>query len=997
MRALELGPFDRPVILAEHPAQWRALTIGIAQAQGCFASVRLLTLTGWVDETLKLEGERREWRPRAMSWRLVAAIAEHVGAMPLTAQRIVEADDGVAQHEFARQVAERFWDYLRYRPELLLAWEEGDAAQSDEPETEAWQRLLWRELCSRTGTQSPAARIAAIRAGKLTLGDDVPPRVHVIAGQRIPPLTQELLERVAEQRDVHWCTLAIADEMPRAATVTLNACHSELREVETLRELAVKALHEDPTLRPDDITLYVSDVAAYAPAVEAVFDVDEPGMPRIPYSIAGRPFREASPVVRTVLQLVDVADGRGTLDEIGGLLRLEPVAKAAGFDDDDVATALALATRAGITWGRDGASRAERYGLPELVSGTWQHGIDRLVLGVATGRTLWPVDEILPVAGDSGGNAELVGRLAAWSTRVFALFEAMSAAQTAEEWTAIIERVLREFVLSVGADDAEAARNVRAALQAQLDAIVEATPGTTVNLATMRALLTRALDDRGAKMGHLRGGLRVCRLEPGTVLPSRVVLMAGFDDALHPGGGGSLSWDLLRHTPSEKALGKPEAELRRARDPDRRAAMIETFNQAVSSAHDAVHIAWTGFTRTKQEERAPSVAVAALMERTGVNAEKHAAHPFSPTLFEVGGSGLHSAAAGWAGAAKAIVEDGDDAPAFGAAPLDSAEPERITLEQLSECVSDPTRYFCQRVLGLQVYDEDDTLADAEPMGIRPRVGMFALRNEFRPVAWRVEALQRQGVLTSQNALREWIRHQPELAYGEEGARVATMLAGSWWQQTQDWSRYEWLPARPFELEIDGVRLSGRLDGLTPGGRVVTSLYDVKDPAALRHWVSHLVLNVLAGEGWDLPGVTIIDCPNKVTLSGAVGYQLEPMEPADARVELTRLIGFFRGANEEPQPLFRTSGIAYLLKLKMRDPSDCSADDLSAARWAAASKWRGDDSRGTAQPECEKEWHRLCWSPRDFLNDREILARFQEINEVLLLPFMRQSSRDRSKD
>ncbi|HRN54440.1 MAG TPA: exodeoxyribonuclease V subunit gamma, partial [Gemmatimonadaceae bacterium] len=495
LRALAPGPFERPVVLAEHPTQWRAITMALATDSGCFASVRLLTPTGWVDETLKLEGERREWRPRAMTWRIVDAITTRVSEMPPTAKRIIEAGDGVALHEFARQVAERFWDYLRYRPELPLAWEQGDELQSDSPESEAWQRILWRELCARTKTMSPAQRIAAVRREGVTLGDDVPAVVHVIAGTRIPPVTQELLERIAERREVHCCALTLATRAPSAPTVTLNACHSALREVETLRELAVQALHEDATLRPDDITLYLSDVTAYASAVEAVFDVDEPGMPRIPYSIAGRPFREASPVVRTVLQLVDAADGRGTLDEIGGLLRLEPVARAAGFDDEDVAVALDLATRAGITWGRDGATRAARHGLPEVASGTWRHGVDRLVLGVATGRTLQPVDDILPVAGETGGNAELVGRLAAWSERVFALCDAMQAARSAEEWTAIIERVLREFVHTSGGDDAEAARNVRAALQSQLEAIAEATPGTPLTLATMRALLARALED----------------------------------------------------------------------------------------------------------------------------------------------------------------------------------------------------------------------------------------------------------------------------------------------------------------------------------------------------------------------------------------------------------------------------------------------------------------------------------------------------------------------
>lgn len=983
MRALQPGPFDRPVVLAEHPAQWRAITIAVAEATGCFASVRLLTPTGWVDETLKLEGERREWRPRAMSWRLVDAITAHADAMPATAQRIVEANDGVALHEFARQVAERFWDYLRYRPELPLAWEQGDALQSDLPESEAWQRILWRELCARTRSVSPAARIAAIRRDGVTLDDDVPEAVHVIAGARIPPVTQELLERIAERRDVQWCELQSAQDAPAATAITLNACHSELREIETLRELAVKAMHEDPTLRPEDITLYVSEVGAYAPAVEAVFDVEEAGMPRIPYSIAGRPFREASPVVRTVLQLVDVADGRGSLDEIGGLLRLEPVARAAGFDDDEVATALDLATRAGITWGRDGDTRAERYALPNVASGTWQHGIDRLVLGVATGRTLQPVDDILPVAGDSGSNASLVGRLAAWSEGVFALCDAMQAASSADEWTAIIERLLREFVHTAGGDDAEAARNVRAALQSQLEAIAEATPGMSINLATMRALLARALEDRGARMGHLRGGLRVCRLEPGTVLPARVVLMAGFDDALHPGGGGSLSWDLLQHTPSTRAVGKDEAERIRARDPDRRQAMIEAFDQAVRSASDAVHVAWTGFTITKQDERAPSVAVAALMERLQLQPQKQAAHPFSPSLYEVGGSGLQSAAEGWAHAALAIVEDGDEPPAFGATPLPAVQVERLMLDQLSECVNDPTRYFCQRVLGLQLFDDDDTLADREPMGIAPLTKKGKVANDFRSLSWRIEEAQRRGELRSSDALREWMRHQPELAYGEEGERVADSLTRRWWPVVSRWSEH-WLPVRPFELEVNGVVITGRLDRLTADARVIHSLYEMKESTAIKHWVSHLVLNALADAGEDLPRVTLFSTP--------APFALEPV--TNARELLADLVALQAEARRHPLPLHRKSSIEFLLKLGLAAPSAAIANELLAARRKAAGEWWGADYNNEFTAESDQEWNRLCWATASFVDDNTVFGRFAELAERVYLPYLLSSTVER---
>src|ERR1019366_6342868 len=279
-----------------------------------------------------------------------------------------------------------------------------------------------------------------------------------------------------------------------------------------------------------NVTLYVTSLERYLPAIDAVFGVDEPGIPRIPYTVAGRPFGESSPLVFAFMRLLEISAGRATLDDIGALLRLPSIADAAQFTEEEASAAMAWALKAGIVWGADGADRHARFALPPLEAGTWQHGINRLVLGVATGRGDATVGDILPVSGDSAGHAGLVGRLAAWSEDLFEFFAELRVPRTAGAWKDVLGRAAGTYVAATGPDDFEALRTLRTTIGEVLDGIARMSHDAPLALGAVRALLEEALEQKAGELGHLRGGIRVCRIEPGTVLPAPVVLIAGVDD-----------------------------------------------------------------------------------------------------------------------------------------------------------------------------------------------------------------------------------------------------------------------------------------------------------------------------------------------------------------------------------------------------------------------------------------------------------------------------------
>jgi exodeoxyribonuclease V gamma subunit len=1044
LRAIAPGPFDRPVILAHHAALQRRLTLEIARTEGCSASLRMVSPFGWVDEVIGLEGVDREWRSGTVAWRITALITDLAAEMPESAQAIVRQGDAVALLELARAIAHRFRAYLLHRPALLLNWETTGALTTADPAAEAWQCALWRGLVERTGTPSPARTVQAVRDGHLVLPESIPTTILMVADPSLPPTTREMMKAIATHRDVRWGvlrhlsdapealgserlktssqvlrTLGLADAAaaPTAPTTLLTAvqgairhgrsavathhaldrslsihsCHSALREIETLRELAIAALESDATLRPDDITLYVTSLTEYLPAIDAVFGVDEPGLPRLPYSVAGRPFSETAPVVLALLRLLEASEGRATLNGIGSLLGIEPIARAARLSEDEVATALHLLTQAGVVWGRNGAERHERFDLPALAAGTWQLGIDRLVLGLATGPSTRSIGEVLPTSGQLAGNGELIGRLADWTDALFAAFDAMRVPKSAAEWNGYLESTIRSFIAVSGMNDARAARTLRDTIRQLLEGVARAAPGAPITLASLRLLIADALENGTGRSGQLRGGLRVCQLQSGSVLTSAVVLVAGMGDALHPAGGGSLAWDLLAKHPAP-AEGEAAVKAARAEDPDARADALDAFRELVCSARRSLHVAWTGVTLAKKDKRAPSVAVSELRDIAEhfLSADdatrlirEEPAHPFSARLFDPApeAASHRSGAKGWARAATLVRENASTPDSFAAEVVAGvAESKVVSLDVLTRCVENPTSHFCTRILGLALGRDEDELADNEPQGIVVKTSA-GVRNHYRSVSWRLEEAQRRRDQRTPEEVEAWLRHQPELAYGEEGRVQAAALVEQWWTRLDGVRRIPWLPAQPVSCTVGDWTIEGRLDQLTPDARVVASLFEVKPRSALKQWVPHLVMNLLAKQGADLPRITRV--------SDGSDWTLKPVENPEAI--LADLCALCAEASEKPIPLFRSTGIEWL-EARDNAPRAQAIDSETAAkaRMAAHKAWISTPAFGSLPAhtgEGDSDANRLCWPERDLLDDDIFFDEMASAAERVLLPYL----------
>ena len=196
-----------PVLMPSLPLVDRTKA-ALARRHGVAMGVAFLLPSSFIEHMAQLVGldsVHPSWRPQGLAWRLVPLLAAMVEDGDTPRLRAACADTR-ARHALARDVADRFDQYLYFRPEMIAAWDRGKAwdglpesAQGDE----TWQRDLWRRLSDGLADHPhPAVRlrdlVTRIHAGH----GDLPTSLEVLATGPLPPTLLPLLRALATRTRV---------------------------------------------------------------------------------------------------------------------------------------------------------------------------------------------------------------------------------------------------------------------------------------------------------------------------------------------------------------------------------------------------------------------------------------------------------------------------------------------------------------------------------------------------------------------------------------------------------------------------------------------------------------------------------------------------------------------------------------------------------------------------------------------------------------------------
>jgi exodeoxyribonuclease V gamma subunit len=200
--------FARECIVVQGPGMERWLSSVLATRLGIWANPWFPFPRAAVELILDAAlGPAKEaaalFSPDALLFRLASALPQRLAEPRFSevARYLRDDRDHVRLLAFSRKLAAAFDQYLVYRPELLLSWEEGAG--------DHFQAELWRSL-SAEGAAHLARRMRTFseRGPELLDSEKLPPRLSLFGLSTLPPAFLHVMKLAAQRSDVHMFVLS---------------------------------------------------------------------------------------------------------------------------------------------------------------------------------------------------------------------------------------------------------------------------------------------------------------------------------------------------------------------------------------------------------------------------------------------------------------------------------------------------------------------------------------------------------------------------------------------------------------------------------------------------------------------------------------------------------------------------------------------------------------------------------------------------------------------
>ena len=709
-------------------------------------------------------------------------------------------------------------------------------------------------------------------------------------------------------------------------SVSVQICHSPMRECQVLHNHLLQLLDRHPDLSTEDILVMVPEISRYAPYIEAVFQHDESNRrPNLAWNISDISIRDDHPLVKTFLLLLKLPGSRFTRSEVLAFLECAEIRRRFGIDDHMLKHIYRLVESAQVRWGID-ADQRQALGLPAIHENTWQQAWDRFFAGYAmTGDELWrgisPITEVDTEAGIAISHfRHLFERLTSWHL-------ILEETASGKVWQRRLHQLVDEFFTpSVSTDEL---------LLPLRDAISELGQSGSTELSHALVVYWMAKQlELNQQPGRLySGGVTFCGMQPMRNIPFPVICVLGMQDGAFPRRDYSSEFDLMH------PAWRPGDPLTADED---RYLMLETL----LCARRYLYFSYCGRSLKDNSECQPSVLLRELLDyidtcfqtddKGRMASEQitrvHPMQAFSARNFEPDAYGYDRY---WYDTSHYLEssESSDQGPAWCQQAIEltfDSEP-AINLDILKRFFGHPIRFFFNTRLGIgipadHVTDDEESfsLQGLQKWELARRIADDCLAGRQSDAA----KFSAQGLLPHGSAATgEWLSMRREYKV------LLDQL--SHFRDAQPLTR-----SAECELET-GLTLFGEVGACYPGIGLMhfTASKTVKSRSVMSLWLDHLAL---CATGQLAP----TECSQLLT-PVAKGLRFETIDAPSAKQILATYVTLFRQGQAYPLPVFPETSYVW-----------ASHTDPDVAMSKALACWHGNQYRNAPPGERDDAFIRL---------------------------------------
>ena len=221
-----VGPFEQEAILVQSQGMAHWLKLQLAQELGVAAQVEFPLPSKFIWQVFNSLNpqlpQRTYFDKQIMAWRLMQLLPQlatepECQLISHYLQDETAAISALKCYQLAQNIADTFDQYLIYRPQWLLDWEQG-SNRVDEHElgVHAWQPVVWRALVAATPAKLADGSLPREHRGRVHLQlqelvannaqalHSLPKRLFVFGIAALPKVYWQVLQAISTQIDVHF-------------------------------------------------------------------------------------------------------------------------------------------------------------------------------------------------------------------------------------------------------------------------------------------------------------------------------------------------------------------------------------------------------------------------------------------------------------------------------------------------------------------------------------------------------------------------------------------------------------------------------------------------------------------------------------------------------------------------------------------------------------------------------------------------------------------------